>query len=904
MNKPEPNAPCHCGSGKPYGQCCQHLDILQSILHPEQTPAPPQTVAPSNDVTLQTAVQHHQNGRLPEAEALYRQVLQSEPEHSGALHMLGVLAHQVGRNDAALELIGKSVSIAPDNPGYYLNLGVVLQQEGQYDNARICFQRATELQPDYADAWLNLGNIQMNLQQMDGALVSFSKALDITPNNAEAHHNLGSILMAKGLLNEAIACYRQAIALRPDSAAAHNNLGQALGRQGNHEEAITCYNEALRLEPSFVPALINLGNTLAAQGRLEEACAHYRQVLAVQPDSATAHNNLGSMLQEQGQLTEAIDCYQHAIALQPDYADAHYNLGQAFHAQGLLNDAIESYYRALEIQPNYLNAYYNLGNALQAQGRLLEAVVNYQLALAIDPRHVDALCNLGKTFQLQNRLEEALDHYRQALEINPDHAETYSNLGGVYKAQNRIDDAIQAYRKALELRSGLAEAHDNLGTLLHMQGDTAQAVSSYRQALVCRPDYVAAYSNLIYTMNHADAYSPEQCLEEARIFGKIVTRYAQPFTSWDCLKDAQPERLKIGLVSGDLRSHPVGHFLCGVLENVDPGKVEVIAYPTHFEEDAVTARLRPHLAGWKPLTGMTDKAASQLIHDDGVHVLFDLSGHTAMNRLSLFAWRPAPVQASWLGYFATTGVAEMDYLMGDPRVTPPGEEHQVTEKIWRLPDGYFCMTPPDVDVDVAPLPAAAAGQVTFGCFNNLVKMNERVVALWSRVLQAVPGSRLFLKTNLLGDPQIAEATRQRFAAHGIEAERLVLEGHALRGELLASYHRVDIALDPFPYPGGVTSAESLWMGVPVITRKGDRFLSHVGESVAHSAGMADWIAQDDDDYVAKAVAAAGDLEGLAQLRAGLRQKVLASPLYDAVRFARNFEDAVRGMWQARQAAGR
>jgi Predicted O-linked N-acetylglucosamine transferase, SPINDLY family len=282
-----------------------------------------------------------------------------------------------------------------------------------------------------------------------------------------------------------------------------------------------------------------------------------------------------------------------------------------------------------------------------------------------------------------------------------------------------------------------------------------------------------------------------------------------------------------------------------------------------------------------------------------VHVLIDLSGHTHHNRLPVFAWKPSPVQASWLGYFATTGVAEMNYLLADPYVAPSGEEDSFTETIWRLPESYLCFTAPVYDLDVFPLPALTTGYITFGCFNNLVKMNDAVVALWVRVLQAVPDSRLFLKTKQLNDPKVCNITRQIFTERGISPDRLLMEGSSPRAELLAAYRKVDIALDPFPYPGGTTSVEGLWMGVPVITRRGERFLSHVGETIAHNAGLADWIATDDDEYVAKAVEHTADLERLAALRAGLRQQVLASPVFDAPRFARNFEAVLWGMWRAR-----
>jgi predicted O-linked N-acetylglucosamine transferase (SPINDLY family) len=294
---------------------------------------------------------------------------------------------------------------------------------------------------------------------------------------------------------------------------------------------------------------------------------------------------------------------------------------------------------------------------------------------------------------------------------------------------------------------------------------------------------------------------------------------------------------------------------------------------------------------------LSDEKLAQQIRDDGIDILIDLSGHTGHNRLLMFAWKPAPIQLTWLGYFASTGLAAMDYLLADPWMVPAAETDHFIEKIWYMPESYLCFTAPYFDICVEPLPALNHSHITFGCFNNLNKMNDAVVALWVKVLRAVPNSRLFLKTGQLDEASMRHSVAQRFAEHGIDASRLILESASPRAELLAAYNRVDIALDPFPYPGGTTSAEALWMGVPVLTLAGDRFLSRMGESILQNVGLSDWIAADADDYVARAVRHAGNISGLAALRDGLRQQVLASPLFDAPRFAHHFETALRGMWK-------
>jgi predicted O-linked N-acetylglucosamine transferase (SPINDLY family) len=357
----------------------------------------------------------------------------------------------------------------------------------------------------------------------------------------------------------------------------------------------------------------------------------------------------------------------------------------------------------------------------------------------------------------------------------------------------------------------------------------------------------------------------------------------------------EAQRLVVGFVSGDLYGHPVGYFLEGVLKEVDRGRLELIAYPTQNKDDDLTARIKPYFSKWNSLVGLSDEEAARRIHEDGVHILIDLAGHTGYNRLPVFAYKPAPVQATWLGYFATTGVKEIDYIIGDPYVTPESEADHFVEKIWALPETYCCFSPPLGAPQVSELPALANGFVTFGCFNNLAKVNERVIALWARVLQAVPGSKLMLKTKALADEAVRRRMTEQFQAQGVEADRLILEGPSPRTELLGAYGRVDIALDPFPYPGGTTSAEALWMGVPVLTKRGDRFLSHVGETIAHNSGQSEWIAQDEAEYVQKAVQFTQDLPSLAARRAQMREKLLQSPLYDAKRFARHFRDAIADM---------
>ncbi len=536
------------------------------------------------------------------------------------------------------------------------------------------------------------------------------------------------------------------------------------------------------------------------------------------------------------------------------------------------------------------------GESLYMQGK--GALSALQRATELLPHDADAFNNLGVVLTDLGQFNEAVISCRRALELKPDDARAYNNLGNALHYLGQLNDAVVSYRRALELKPDYAKAHNNLGNVLQDLGRLNDAADSYRRALELKPDYIVAKSNLLFILNYTASHTPASYLEQARQFGRIVAeQVGVRFSAWQCA--AHPERLRVGLVSGDLRKHSVGHFLEGLLARIDPARIELIAYPTHHREDELTARIRPYFSAWKPLSGLSDAAAARLIHADGVHVLIDLAGHTEHNRLPVFAWKPAPVQVTWLGLPTTTGVAEMDYVLGDPHAIPAEYANQFSEAVWRLPESYLCLTVPGHAVEVVPPPALSAGAVTFGSFNNLTKMTDAVVAVWARILKAVPGSRLLLKTKQLSELSVCAQTRQRFAACGIAPERLLLGGRVVSDDdHLAAYNKVDIALDTFPYPGVTTSVEALWMGVPVLSLQGDRFLSCTAASIAHNAGLPDWSAADEDDYVAKAVAFASDLERLAALRAGLRQQVLASPLFDAPRFARHFEDALWGMWQA------
>ena len=648
-------------------------------------------------------------------------------------------------------------------------------------------------------------------------------------------------------------------------------------------------------------SLVEEGLVHHRSGRLQEARGRYEAALAGMPRHADALHLLGVIAMQEQRHADALELIGRAIEISPQaaYFD---NLGCALRSWGKLEAAVECHEQALALDPNHFRAHNNLGMVLQQMRLPAAAAASFRKALEINAQFAEAHNNLGNVLRELGEAQTAEMHCRRAIALHPEFGEAHNNLGNALKTQRRLAEAAASYEQAQRLLPHEPQVALNLGIVRRETGEHDAAICAFRRAIALRPAWGEAWSNLLFTLSFAHEVTPQAYLAEALAFGRIADQQARPFTNW--LVDRAPGApLRIGFVSGDFRTHPVGFFLESVLAHLDPARVQLIAYSTRPYEDALTQRLKPRFAAWRSLVGVTDEAAAATIRNDGVHILFDMAGHTDANRLPVFAWKPAPVQVSWIGYFASTGLPAIDYVLGDEWVLPSNETEHFVEKPWRLPHGYLCFTPPEpaVAIDFETL-SDTARPLTFGCFSDLVKVNDKVVAVWSRILCAVPHAKLFLKAQQLADEAQRAATLARFAVHGIASDRLVMEGPSPREDYLAAYNRVDISLSPFPYPGGTTTAESLWMGVPVLCRHGDRFLGHLCESVVHSVGLGDWIAADDDDYVAKAVAFAQGRETLAALRAGLRARVLASSLCNPDRFARTLEAQFEAMWRAHENA--
>jgi protein O-GlcNAc transferase len=813
--------------------------------------------------TFNSALQHHQAGRLREAENLYRQVLAQQPTHFGAMHLLGVIAYQAGRYDVAVDLI----------------------------------RRAIALRPDFAEAHSNLGNALKDSGRLDEAIAAFRQALSFNPNLAQARNNLGNALMDKGQLDEAIAAFHQAIALRPDYAEAHTNLGNALKEKGQLDEAVAAYRRAIALNPNLPGAYCNLGEVLREKGQLDEAIAACKQAIALNPNLPEAFGNLGNALRDKGQFDEAITALRRAIALDPKYAQAHSNLGIALRDKGHLDEAISAFRRAIALGPNYAEAHTNLGNTLKEKGQLDEAIAAHRHAIALRPTYAEAHNNLSIALREQGRLDEAITACQKAITLRPGYAEAHNNLANALKKEGQLDESIAACQEAITLKPGYAEAHNNLGNALKDEGRLDEAIAAYRQAIALNPNLAGVPSNLLFSLQYHAGYDPGAIAEEHRAWNR---QYAEPLKQFiqPHMNDRDPNRpLRIGYVSADLRDHSISRFLLPLFRRHNHDAYQIVCFSDVSNEDRFTNDLRACADKWHKTVGDSDERVADKIREDRIDILVDLAGHTAGNRLLVFARKPAPVQVAYLGYPGSTGLTEMDYHLSDVFADPPGKTESLhSEKLWRLPVCNWCFDEP---VDAPPvLLSRAAGPICFGTFNNFTKASDAVMDLWAAILQATPSSRLIIKSRGLGEQSVRRRISEFFQSRDIPPDRLEIRGGEpnVRSHLEV-YNQVDIALDSYPYHGTTTTCEALWMGVPVVSLAGTSHVSRVGASLLNAVSLPEMVAQSTQEYVSIATSLAGDLPRLTELRRTLRDRMRASPLMDAPRFARDIEAAYRRMWQ-------
>jgi protein O-GlcNAc transferase len=610
-----------------------------------------------------------------------------------------------------------------------------------------------------------------------------------------------------------------------------------------------------------------------------------------------------ALAREHAQASRPIDaerCCRRALQIEPFHPDAWYILGVACQFQGKTDEAVASYEQALRLRPDFAAVHNNLGAIHASRARWDDAIARYRRVLELEPNSADACNNLGIAFINQGMRADAAAAFQQAIAIDANLAAAHNNLGNVFKELRRLDEAVACYNRALELQADYADAYNNLGVTLTAQGQWDEATYCYQQALNYRPNSTVAHSNLLSCWNYDPTAESDALFAEHQ---RWADRHACVPPQTVYRNDRNPDRiLRVGYVSPDFFRHAVADFLKPIFASHDPGQVEVYCYAQVFAPDATTAYFQAHSSGWRSTVGQPDANVAEQIRKDEIDILVDLAGHTANSRLLAFAYQPAPVQITYLGYPNTTGLATVDYRLTDAIADPLGEPVRHTEELVRLPLA-FCYKPLERAPSVSPAPALASGRITFGSLNNLAKLNDQVIDLWCAILRAVPTSRLLIFRDSLRGSGEAYFHRQ-FVARGISPDRFDLSHAVLDGqEHLGVYDSIDIALDPFPWSGHTTTCEALWMGVPVVTLYGKRYAARMAACALSSLGMTDFIAETQQKYLQIAAGSANDVGRLARLRCGLRERMRASRLCDGRGFTRSLEQTYRELWR-RWCAGR
>jgi protein O-GlcNAc transferase len=719
---------------------------------------------------------------------------------------------------------------------------------------------------------------------MMAPMASLSEALAA----AIAHHQAGR-------LSEAEQVYREILQLEPGHAESWHSLGMIAYQMGNRNVAAEHIQRALTLRPDYAEAYSNLGSILKEARRLEEAIGCFQRAVEFAPGIAEFHYNLGSALHEHGQTQQAIASYCRAVQLKPALVQAQFQLGVCLQRLGQLDQAAACYCQVLSLRPDIPEAHNNLAAILLHQAKWVEADFHFSRAIGLNPNYAVAWNNRGNVLKKLERIDEARQCYLRAIDLQPDYAAARSNLGVVSLGEGKLDEAINLFHETLKIDWAVSEAHCNLGNALKNVGQIDSAISSYRKALELRPDYELAHSNLAYSLTFCEGYDAAAIYDEARRFDAQHTAPLAQFIQPHANERSPNRRLRIGYVSPDFRNHCQAFFTLPLLSAHDHERFEIFCYADVVLRDPITERLRGLSDVWRDIQGWTAEKTAEVIRQDQIDILVDLTMHMEGAHPFVFARKPAPVQVCWLAYPGTTGLTAIDYRLTDAYLDPPGMfDPFYSEESIRLADTFWCYDPLASEPAVSPLPALTNGHVTFGCLNNFCKVNATTLRLWAGVLKAVSGSRLIL---LAPEGSARQWVLRVLGEEGVNAERIAFVPRQGRLQYLETYCRIDIGLDTLPYNGHTTSLDAFWMGVPVVTLVGQTVVGRAGLSQLTNLGLPELIAKKREKYVEIVADLAADLPRLSQLRAGLRQRMRQSPLMDGPRFARNVEAAYRQMWR-------
>lgn len=815
---------------------------------------------------LQQAIRVHQSGQLPQARELYHAILAADPQNAGAHHFLGMLEHQAGNNpQTALEHFQTAVNLEPGQGFYWINFANLLKDLGRPEDSEAAYLRAVELQPADPVPHYNLGHLYQLWGKWPQALAFYRKSVDLDSGFFPGWSKLAATHLRLNQVTEAEQAARKSVELAPDQAAGWFHLADCQGRGKDWEASRAALEKAIRLQPVF-------------------------------PE---AHNNLGMACKELGLREEAVRCYQTALAQDPAMADPCVNLGRFAEDAGDLEQAFNWLTKALQVEPSNPQAHFAMGNFLVKMGREQEGASHLRQAVTLKPDFAEALNNLGNVLLSLKRHGEGLEAFQKAIATRPDYHEAYANLGNLHREAKYPDLAEEALLQSIRLKPDFAAAHSNLGNAYFDQGKIDQAIQSYKKGIDLGQDDQEFVPNYLFALNYsADLSAAEIGAEHRRLCRQKYDPLGANTPPHANSRDPG-RRIRVGYVSPDFWMHPVARFMLPLLQHHNRDEVEVFAYYTRLLRDGITDECKKRVDHWRDTHGKSEEELAKLILGDQIDILVDLTMHSRDCKPGLFARKPAPVQVSYLAYGGTTGLEAIRYRLTDIHLDPPGQPTPgFHEEPLRLPVCWWnFQVPPEPHVrmpEVQPPPCLTNGFITFGSLNNFVKVNPVTRDTWARLVASVPGSRLMLH---MKQSRIREEVLSFFEERGVTRDRVLIIGYQDGPDYIRTYHEIDIALDPFPFAGGTTTFDALWMGVPVVTLAGDRPVGRGGLSILSTLGHPEWVGKNTEDYIRVGRDLAADQTRLQSLRSTLRDKIRQSPLMDSPRFAHEVEKHYRAIWR-------
>jgi len=880
----------------------------------------------------------HKEGKLDQAEIIYRNILEINANHFDAIQLLGTIALQKNEYEKAIATLSLAVKIEANNFSVLTNLGNAFKGVGRFEESIACYDKVLTIKKDFQDAYLNRGIALHHLCKFDDAIASFRKALKNNASFAEAHYSLGLTLKELKKHEDALSSLDAAILINPNLHHAFNIKGVILLDINRIDDALICFEKAIAINPNFYEAHSNRGNVLRQLKRLEEALISYDRAIEIRKDSPVVYSNRGTALRELLRYESALENYERAIKLDPNYADAYFNQGLVLHELKKYDAALESLVKAINLNPHYSDAYTAVGSALHDIGQFNEALKSYELAINLNSDSHAAYLNQALAFHELRRFNEALQNYERTINLKSDSHEAYFNRGNTYQKVGQLTLAIEEFEKAISLKPDYASAFLNRGLVYCEMKQIDRGLESFEKAyqfdsnleyLIGVKTYhemmICDWTNLEHALlfceseiqKHKKVLSPFDSLvllDNPHLHSLVTQIYLDSkIHKYDPLgkivKRKDDGKLRIGYYSADLYYHPASIWLAEQLENHDKSRFELYAFSLKLVNDPMQARLQMAFDHWIDVRGMSDIEVAQLSRDLKIDIAIDLNGFTQDSRTNIFAARAAPIQVNNIGYPGSTGTDFIDYFLADPHAVSQENRKYFTEKIAFVPCNYTYDSHRQVSKE--PVYRSQYGLpengFVFTCQNGCHKFNPEVFSIWMEILNSVSGSVLWLlkPSNEIAIKNLKKEARQR----GIDDDRLVFTGREVVpieqenqrvSRYLASYKLADLFLDTWPYNAGTTAIDALMAGTPVLTKVGYAVSARMCYSALKQIDVPELITYSAQEYKDLAISLAKEPQNLKLVKDKVQRNRLTTPLFDPIGNTRHIENAYLEMYRRYQ----